>query len=173
MLKESAEKKLRENNVDFDEKMALSIGVAAMKFGDLSNVYSKDYIFDLDKFLSFEGKTGPYLQYTAVRIKSLLKKAGAFDRKIDIKLPEEKQIMISLAKLFESYEICYNDNSLHTLALSVYNLASSYSTFYNNIKILTENDISRKNSYLTLSELVLKAISQALNILAIDIPEKM
>ena len=74
LLIEGASKKLTENNVNYDKALALKIGVGAMKFGDLINSVSKDYVFDLDKFLSFEGKTGPYLQYTVVRINSILNK---------------------------------------------------------------------------------------------------
>ena len=81
LISNGAAKKLKENGIeDEDGSLALKIGVAAMKFGDLSNIPSKDYIFDIDKFASFEGKTGPYIQYTGARINSLLKKADVIER---------------------------------------------------------------------------------------------
>ncbi len=173
LLKNKATEKLKSNGIEGNDKLALAIGVAAMKFGDLSNFVSKDYIFDIDKFASFEGKTGPYLQYTAARIKSLLNKANETGSIVDISSPEERQIIIDILKLIDSYELCYNDHSLHTLCECVYNLASSYSTFYNNTKIIKEADENKRKSYIALSQLVLNALTQALWVLAIDVPEKM
>ena len=173
LLINKAKKKLEENNVEYDEKLALAIGVAAMKFGDLSNIISKDYVFDLDKFLSFEGKTGPYLQYTAVRIKSILKKATDKVGTIEISTQEERNIITNIFKVIDCYEICYQDKSLNLLCSELYNLASAFSTFYNNIKILAEPDRDKRISYLTLCRLVLDILSLGLNVLAIDIPEKM
>ena len=173
LLINKAKKKLEENNVEYDEKLALAIGVAAMKFGDLSNIISKDYVFDLDKFLSFEGKTGPYLQYTAVRIKSILKKATDKVGTIEISTQEERNIITNIFKVIDCYEICYQDKSLNLLCSELYNLASAFSTFYNNIKILAEPDRDKRISYLTLCRLVLDMLSLGLNVLAIDIPEKM
>lgn len=173
LLINKAKEKLEENNVEYDEKLALAIGVAAMKFGDLSNIISKDYVFDLDKFLSFEGKTGPYLQYTAVRIKSILKKATDKVGTIEISTQEERNIITNIFKVIDCYEICYQDKSLNLLCSELYNLASAFSTFYNNIKILAEPDRDKRISYLTLCRLVLDILSLGLNVLAIDIPEKM
>lgn len=173
MLKAKAKEKLDANGISYDEKLPLQIGVAAMKFGDLSNTVSKDYIFDLDKFTSFEGKTGPYLQYTAVRIKSLLNKSKQNFGEIIIENDEQKNIIISIIKLLESYQQCFNEKSMNSLCETAYNLAGAYSTFYNNTKILTEPDLKKQQSYLSLSKLVLKTLTQALNILAIDIPSKM
>lgn len=173
MVTDKAEEKLKANGVDYDNKLALQIGIAAIKFGDLSNVVTKDYVFDIDKFLSFEGKTGPYLQYTAVRIKSLLNKAKEEVGRIQISTAEQRQIIIDMLKLFDSYETCYKELSLNSLCNAVYCLASSFSTFYNNYKILTEKDDKQRKSYLALSKLVLLAMQQALDVLAIDVPEKM
>ena len=173
LLINKAKEKLQENKVEYDDKLALAIGVAAMKFGDLSNIVSKDYVFDLDKFLSFEGKTGPYLQYTAVRIKSILKKAKDNLQKINISTQEEKNIIMNMLKVLDCYEVCYQDKSLNLLCNNLYNLASAFSTFYNNIKILTEQDTDKRISYLTLSKLVLDVLSQGLYVLAIDVPERM
>ena len=161
--------------------MALKIGVAALKFGDLSNIVSKDYIFDIDKFASFEGKTGPYIQYTGARINSLLTKAGMADKLdwlsnlnlIDVCDENQRNIAINFLKLQESYFTCYKDSSLNALCAALYDFASSFSKFYNDTRILTEKDEHKKNSYLALCYFVLRAIKQATYVLAFDIPEKM
>ena len=173
MLIEKAGEKLKSNGVEYDRQLALQIGVAAMKFGDLSNNVGKDYVFDLDKFLSFEGKTGPYLQYTACRINSILKKAQVEGGQIKIESEEEKEIVKNILKLNSSYEIAYREKSVNNLCLATYDLASAFSTFYNNHKILTEKSDKKKASYISLLKLVRKALTQALTVLAIEVPEKM
>ena len=173
LLKDKAQEKLKSNGVEDDPRLALQIGVGAMKFGDLSNDVFRDYIFDLDDFLSFEGKTGPYIQYTAVRIKSILKKAGAFEEVYSVSSDLERQIVLSILKLRESYALALNSLSPNLVCNAVYDLASKFSTFYNGTRILAEKDIAQRNAYLTLSKLVLQELEQGLNILAIDIPEKM
>lgn len=174
LLKEKASEKLKQNGIEDNEKLALQIGVAAMKFGDLINVVGKDYVFDLDRFTSFEGKTGPYIQYTAVRIKSILNKFGAkVNGKINITTTEERKIVLAVLKLTSSFLTCYKDSSLNSLCLALYDLCSAYSNFYNNIKILSEPDENKKQSYLSLSKMVLDVIELGTNILAMDIPDKM
>lgn len=174
MLVEKAGEKLKSNGVEYDRNLALTIGVGAMKFGDLINNVDKDYIFDLDKFLTFEGKTGPYLQYTAVRINSILNKTGlASAEDFTINNEQEREIIKSILKLNSSYEICYNNKSLSPLCLATYNLASTFSTFYSNINVVNEKDESKKKSYIALLMLVKNKLEQALNILAINVPQKM
>lgn len=174
LLIEGASKKLKSNNVEFDKETALKIGVSAMKFGDLINNVAKDYVFDLDKFLSFEGKTGPYLQYTVVRINSILSKlADKKVGKINITLKEEANIVMAILKLNSSYEICYQDKSLNTLCSSLYDLASSFSTFYNNVKVVGEKNEKVQAGYIALLMLVRKKMMQALEVLAIEVPERM
>ena len=173
MLIDKASEKLKSNGVEYDRKLALQIGVAAMKFGDLSNNVGKDYVFDLDKFLSFEGKTGPYLQYTVCRINSILNKVSQDGGEINIASEEEKKIIKNILKLNSSYEIAYKEKSLNSLCLATFDLASAFSTFYNNHKILTEKDMNKKASFISLLKLVKKALTQALNVLAIEVPEKM
>ena len=182
LISSGAAKKLKENGIeDEDGSLALKIGVAAMKFGDLSNIPSKDYIFDIDKFASFEGKTGPYIQYTGARINSLLRKSGLFDKKdffenlnlIDIADENQRNIALSFLRLQESYHLCYKDNSLGALCNALYDFASSFAKFYNDTRILSEKDDKKRNSYLALCHLVLKAIKQASWVLAFEIPEKM
>lgn len=173
LITNKAKERLVENGMGDDKKLALQIGVGAMKYGDLINVVSKDYIFDIDKFSSFEGKTGPYIQYTAARINSLLEKAKEDGGEIYITLAEEKNIALNLVKLYDSFTTAYNENSLNSLALAVYNLAASFSQFYNNIKVLKEKDEKKRKSYLSLSRVVLNAITLALDTLGIDTPKRM
>ena len=173
-VKDKAAQKLKDNGIENNEELALDIGMAAMKFGDLSNTISKDYVFDIDKFLSFEGKTGPYIQYTVARINSILSKAN--DEKtgeIIISTDEERKIIMNIIKLNSSYKVCYKENSLNSLCEAVYDVASAFSTFYNNTKILTEEDEIKKQSYLSLCRLVKKYITKSLYVLGINTPEKM
>lgn len=175
LVSKKALEKLKEGNRLEEPKMELAkkIGIAALIYGDLSNVISKDYIFDLDKFITFEGKTGPYLQYIGVRIKSVLSRVEVQDAPIIIDKPVTAKIIMAILKLNNAYEIAFKDNSLNAICLALFELASAYSTFYNDIKILTEPDMSKKQSYLNLSKLVLNALTVGCNILAIEIPDKM
>lgn len=174
MLIDKASEKLKANGIENDRELARKIGVGAMKFGDLSNIISKDYIFDIDKFLSFDGKTGPYIQYTIARINSILKKANVEnDGVIHISTIEEREILINLMKLNSAYFVSYDDYSLNLLCSSTFDLAKSFSTLYNNFKILGEQDEDRRKSLLSLCLLVKKALSNALNVLGIDVVEKM
>lgn len=174
MVKNKAKEKLNANGVkENSEGLALDIGVSAMKFGDLSNDVSRDYVFDLDSFMSFEGKTGPYLQYTTVRIKSVLQKAGEWKRELSFATKPMKNILIEILKMIEAYKLALDSLSPSQICNALYNLASAYSTFYNDTKIISEPDIEKRNSYLTISELVLRYLQDGLNCLAIAIPEKM
>ncbi len=181
LITDSAKRKLNENGITNSDELALKIGVAALKFGDLSNAPSKDYIFDIEKFASFEGKTGPYIQYTGARINSLLAKAGLIGKLeneakqnfINIDDEDTRGIAISFLKLQDSYNVCFKDLSMSSLCTALFDFASCYSKFYNNTRILTEKDAAKKNSYLMLSYFVLKAITQAADVLAFEIPEKM
>ena len=181
LIQKSANDKLESNGIVGNDDLALKIGVAALKFGDLSNDPNKDYVFDLDKFISFEGKTGPYIQYTGARINSLLKKAEIDDKinfyenlnLIDITDKNQRAIAINFLKLQESYLQAYKTSSISQICASLFDFASSYSKFYNDTRILTEKDDKLRNSYIALSYFVLKVIKQASFVLAFDIPEKM
>lgn len=174
MLIEKAEAKLVENGIIGDKELARKIGVGAMKFGDLSNTVSRDYVFDIDKFLAFDGKTGPYIQYTIARINSILNKAN-FEggNKIRVETQEEREIVLAILKLNSSYRVCYDAYSMNALCLSVFELASAFSTFYNNHKILSQADEERKGAMLQLCLLVKNCLSKALYVLGIDTVEKM
>ncbi len=174
LLINKANEKLISNGGQKNDDLALKIGVSAMKFGDLSNTVGKDYLFDIDKFMAFEGKTGPYLQYTVVRINSILAKLGQTQEgKITADKKEIRDIVIAILKLNSAYEICYREKSLNTLCNAVYELASNFSTFYNNHKVLGEEDKNIQAGYTSLLKLVRKKMIEALNVLAIEVPEKM
>ena len=173
LLIDGAEKKLASNGIVGDIELARKIGVGAMKFGDLSNTVDKDYVFDIDKFLSFDGKTGPYIQYTIARINSILSKANFKDGVVKIESEEERKIVIALLKLISSYQVCYDSYSLNSLCLATFDLASAFSTFYNNHKILTESDAERKENMLALCKLVKASLEKALWTLGMDSVEKM
>lgn len=173
LISNKAQEKLEANGIKNNSALALSIGVGALKFGDLSNDVSKDYILDIDRFASFEGKTGPYIQYTIARINSILAKADVDCGTITITKPEEKEIVMNVMKLIESFKISLDNLSLVSLTNALFTLAQSFSVFYNNIRILNEVNVNVKKSYLSLITLVKKALTFGLNILAIDAPEKM
>ena len=173
MLIESAEKKLAANGISGDRELARKIGVGAMKFGDLSNSVSKDYVFDMEKFLSFDGKTGPYIQYTIARINSILSKVNVKAQKIVVSNVDERNIVLALLKLNSAYQICCAEYSLNALCSAVFDFASAFSTFYNNHKILSEQDEIRKASMISMCVLVKKVLEKALWTLGIDSVEKM
>lgn len=174
LLIDKASKKLESNNTPYTPELALKIGVGAMKFGDLINTVGKDYVFDLDKFLSFEGKTGPYLQYTVCRINSILNKLeGEKEGEFKVFNEEDRNIIKAIIKLNSSYEICYNEKSLNSLCSSLYELAGEFSAFYNNHNVAKEENEIKKASYISLLKLVKTKLIQGLNVLAIEVPEKM
>lgn len=173
LLIDKAEQKLASNGIVGNSELARKIGVGAMKFGDLSNTVDKDYVFDIDKFLAFDGKTGPYIQYTIARINSILSKAKFAEGEVEISNQDGRNIVLALLKLISSYQICYDAYSMNSLCLATFDLASAFSTFYNNHKILTEEDAEKKNSMLSICLLVKKSLEKALWTLGIESVEKM
>lgn len=177
MVTAKAKEKMLNNNIEVEdiEKLARQIAMSAIKFGDLSNLISRDYIFDVDKFTSFEGKTGPYIQYTGVRIKSLLNKANWTKEQYALEgnIEPVKDIMLSYLKYIDSFVTSFNDKSLNAICTSLFDLCSAFSTFYNNVKILSEPDDKKRNNYLSVCYLVLKAIEFGANVIGFEIPDKM
>ncbi len=177
MVTAKAKEKILANNDPVDDIDVLSkqVAMSAIKFGDLSNVIAKDYIFDVDKFTSFEGKTGPYIQYTGVRIKSLINKAGWQAKNFSVSgdLSEIKNIMLAYLKYLDAFKLAFADKNISPICSSLYDLCSAYSNFYNNVKILSESDNVKKNTYLSVSYLVLKGIIFGANIIGFEVPEKM
>ncbi|MCD8552857.1 arginine--tRNA ligase [Seleniivibrio sp.] len=162
-----------------DEKkyVAECVGIAALKFGDLSNTCARDYIFELDRFLEFEGKTGPYLLYSAVRAKSILAKAEAGDiDATDIKEPvsqEEFNLMLALQAFPEACETSFRNREPMVLCEYGYNIAATFSSMYAKTNIIRETDPERKKAMLALVRAYLQVIEAVLDLLGIKAPERM
>ena len=161
-------------------KTAAMIGLAALKYGDLSNQASKDYIFDLDRFVSFDGNTGPYILYTIVRIKSILGKytgeGGSLTeggRICEPDSPSEKNLMLALAKYNEVLETAFAETAPHKLCQFIYELSDAFSQFYNNTMILKENDPVRKEGYIRLISLTRSVLETCIGLLGFEAPERM
>lgn len=180
-IKGNVYSKLKNNeNISSEEagEIARIVGLAALKYGDLSNMPTKDYIFDIDKFASFEGNTGPYILYTVVRIKSILRKAkedmGSYEACI---LPPssqvERNLMLALSKFNEVIEVTYRDKAPNRLCEYIYEVSNTFSKFYHDNRILSEENIERKVSWLNLLDTTAKVLEAALDILGMEAPEKM
>ena len=156
--------------------IAEKVGIAALKFADLINNRLSDYIFDLDRFVSFEGKTGPYLIYTAVRIQSIFRKLeqpvntfGPIVPPTDI----ERPLILIMAELPEVITEMLEQNAPHHLAEYSFKLAQEYNRFYQNTSILKETDTGLRNTWIALSHLCLEELRLCLDLLGIEIPERM
>ncbi len=158
------------------EATAHKVAVAALKFADLSNSRTTSYVFDLDRFTSFEGKTGPYLLYQAVRIKSLLRKAadqGAGPGPISITEPAERDLALTLDAFDPAVAEAYDRRMPHVIAEHAYRLAQSFSKFYAACPVLVAPDDTTRGSRLALSKAALDQLETALRLLGIDTPERM
>ncbi len=157
------------------KSIAKKVGTGALKFADLSNHRSKDYIFDIDKFCSFEGKTGPYIQYSAVRIASILAKAtDNADGKI--LLPEgdvQRYLMLTLTEFPYAIDGAVNDLAPNILADYIYQLAAAINKYYHEYKVVSEEDTEKRVSRIATLALCLKLLKALLDIIGIEIPEKM
>ena len=185
-IDEAVFNRIMENRTVSEEEAretAKVVGLAAIKYGDLSNQASKDYIFDMDRFISFEGNTGPYILYTIVRIKSILgkyKENGgsvselAAEKKI---LPaagaSEKALMLQLAKYSEVLENSFAETAPHKICQYVYETANAFNSFYHDTKILSEEDEARKDSYIGLITLTKRVLETCIGLLGIEAPERM
>ena len=148
--------------------------MAALKYADLLPYRNTDYIFELDKFTDLEGKTGPYLLYSTIRMKSLLNKANYTNGTITkLKGIEEKDIALTLLELPNVLNRSLEAKTLNEIAEYLYKLTSNYNKFYANNKVLIEEDKELKESWLTLTNIVCKVNILLLNTLAIEIPNKM
>ncbi len=182
LLSEVEEKmleKIKENGTMNDEdavKTAQIVGLSAVKYGDLSNQASKDYIFDIDRFTSAEGNTGPYILYTIVRCKSILAKAGDFSVEGPI-LPahsdSERALQLELTNFMAALSSAYEDMAPHKICAYIYDLANAFNRFYHDTKILAEEDEAVKASYLKLLTLTRGVLEQAIDLLGFKAPERM
>lgn len=158
------------------EDIARKVAVAAMKFADLSNNRTTSYVFDLDRFMSFEGKTGPYLLYQAVRVKSLLRKAadqGVETAPIVVAEPAERDLALTLDAFDAATADAYDKRSPNLIAEHAYRLAQSFSKFYAACPILVAPDAATKGSRLALAAASLHQLEQALELLGIETPDRM
>jgi arginyl-tRNA synthetase len=156
--------------------IARKVGIAALKFADLSNYRLTDYIFDLERFTRFEGKTGPYLQYAAVRIQSILRRAkeeGHASSAPVVRSPEERALVLQLLALPEKMAAAEDNRAPNVLCEYVFELAQKFSRFYAEHHILSEVDADVRAARLGLCGLTLATLTKALGILGIEIPERM
>ena len=162
------------------EDTARKVALAAIKYGDLSNQASKDYIFDTEKFTSFEGDTGPYILYTIVRIKSILAKyqaAGGRDPKeLKIAAPlskAEKSLMQDIAGFGAMMEGAYHECAPHRICAYIYQLSNDFNSFYHGTRILVEEDETKKEGWIALLQLTKGILEDCISVLGFEAPEKM
>lgn len=174
--------KIMENRSVSEEEAketARIVGLAALKYGDLSNQASKDYIFDIDRFASFEGNTGPYVLYTIVRIKSIIEKYKAENGNIsDLTIkaydnPEQIQLMLEIAKANEVIENAAKELAPHKICSYVYDLSNAFNRFYHGTKILAEEDGDKKASYIALITLTKEVLETCIDLLGFKAPDRM
>jgi arginyl-tRNA synthetase len=180
--RDKARERLKEAELGADlpaaefEDIAAKVAVAALKFADLSNSRTTSYVFDLDRFMSFEGKTGPYLLYQAVRIKSLLRRAaaeGVQTGPIVVAEPAERDLALTLDAFDQAVSEAYDKRAPHTVAEHAYRLAQSFSKFYAACPVLAASDPATVGSRLALAKAALDQLETALRLLGIDSPERM
>ncbi|MGF7056442.1 arginine--tRNA ligase [Brassicibacter mesophilus] len=181
IIKDAVHDKLKENkNIDPSEvdEIARKVGLSALKYGDLSNQITKDYVFDIDRFSSFEGNTGPYILYTVVRIKSILRKIAnedfQYDNKIDTPSSEvERNLFLKLSKFNEIVELSFTDKAPNKICDYIYDLSNIFNKFYHDNKIISEENIDKKSSWINLITLTMNVLETGLDLLGIETPEKM
>lgn len=175
-------RKITDNRqVDEEEarQTAKIVALSAIKYGDLSNQASKDYIFDIDKFTSFEGDTGPYILYTIVRIKSILNKIreqggkveGTVLREADSE--SEKALMLQLAGFNAMMETAYEETAPHKICAYIYELANAFNRFYHETKIVTEENEEKKSGWVALLLLTRDVLETCIHVLGFSAPERM
>ena len=159
------------------EQIAAQVGVAALKFGDLINNRVSDYVFDLDRFSSFEGKTGPYLQYAAVRIKSILRRAADQGLEPGPIVPPtvdaERDLMLELVRFPEVVQRSIDLRAPNHVAEFAHTLAGQWNRFYDVCHILGEEDVERQSSWLTLARLTETTLETLLDLMGIEVPDRM
>ena len=179
------EDQVREKMADRDmpedvlKDAAAKIGLAAIKYGDLSNQASKDYVFDVDRFTSFEGDTGPYILYTIVRIKSILAKyreQGGNPESTELRKAEnisEKELMMELVQFQAMMQNAAEETAPHKVCAYVYDLANAFNHFYHETKILGEEKEERKQGLIALLVLTLNVLESCIDVLGFSAPDKM
>lgn len=158
---------------------AQMVALAAIKYGDLSNQAAKDYIFDVERFTSFEGDTGPYILYTIVRIKSILNKYAALGKDVkQAKILEprssaEKELMLNITGFISMMENAWEELAPHKVCSYIYDLANAFNRFYHETKILQEEDETKQAGYVALLELTKEILEACIDVLGFAAPERM
>ncbi len=185
MLKKISENSAEKEDLGMDEAEALqtakTVALSAIKYGDLSNQASKDYIFDIERFTSFEGNTGPYILYTIVRIKSILSKYEKMGKVTPVREPmilsahtsNQKTLMLVLSRFNAVIENAYEEIAPHKLCAYIYELANSFNGFYHETKILKEEDETLQSSYIELCHLTKGVLELCIDMLGFSAPERM
>ncbi len=177
-ITEFVEKKIEDNQVVGDAERpetARKIAMAALKYGDLSNQPTKDYVFDLDRFAAFEGNTGPYILYTIVRIKSILSRAESADA-LCVRAalsPEEKAMQLVISRLADNLELACRDSAPNLICAYIYELAGAVNKFYHETRILTEPDPEKKAGFLAGIALAKSVLETCIDLLGFEAPDKM
>ena len=182
MLKKITENQKEKENLDISEEeakqTAKTVALAAVKYGDLSNQASKDYCFDIERFTSFEGNTGPYILYTIVRIKSILKKYTAKNSLPDAPIlgahsASEKNLMLVLSRFNAMMENAYEEKAPHKICAYIYDLANAFNRFYHETKILGEENAEKQKSYIALLKVTKDVLEGCIDVLGFEAPERM
>lgn len=185
MLKKIKENQKEKEDLSIDEEEARAtakiIALSAIKYGDLSNQASKDYIFDIDRFTSFEGNTGPYILYTIVRIKSILAKyadrGNAFpiagEAIVSTGSESEKNLMLALAKFNSAIENAFEETAPHKVCAYIYELSNALNGFYHDTKILSEADEKKQRSYIAMLMLTRDILETCIDMLGFSAPDRM
>ena len=178
-IKENAATKGYEIDEAEAEKTAKIVGLAAIKYGDLSNQPAKDYVFDVDRFTSFEGDTGPYVLYTMVRIKSILAKYKEQGGDVcSAKLQEsqnasEKALAMELVKFNAMMTAAYEESAPNKVCAYIYDLANAFNHFYHETKILSEADEEKKAGWIAVLALTLRILEACIDVLGFEAPDRM
>ena len=170
--------KIRENQTVPEDELdatARCIAIAALKYGDLSNLATKDYIFDLERFAAFEGNTGPYLLYTIVRIKSILNRCGGEGDWAMAPADSEsaKALQLELAQMPDALQMAYRDSAPNVICAYAYELAGAVNRFYHETRILAEPDKQKQAGYLALIRLARRALEECIDLLGFSAPDRM
>ena len=183
MLKKITENQKEKENLDISDEEAKNtakmVALAAVKYGDLSNQASKDYVFDIERFTSFEGNTGPYILYTIVRIKSILSKYQAAGKTLpDTALlaahsASEKNLMLVLSRFNGMMENAFEELAPHKICAYVYELANAFNGFYHENKILAQEDEQIQQSYIGLLMLTKSVLEACIDVLGFSAPDRM
>lgn len=181
-INEEMYSKIRSNEEISEEEAretAKQVALAALKYGDLSNQAAKDYIFDMERFTSFEGDTGPYILYTIVRIKSILNKyaqQGGVLEDLRLGAPcsaAEKSLMLDLAGFSAMMENAYEETAPHRICAYIYQLSNDFNSFYHSTKILSEEDEQKKSGWIALLQMTEAILNTCIDVLGFSAPDRM